>query len=47
MPFAAFLSYSVRCLYVFLSGFVVFETPLPPPPEVVHVFHIDGKLIQV
>ena len=30
MPFVAFLSYSVRCLYVFLSGFAVFETPLPP-----------------
>lgn len=30
----------------FLTGFAVFETPLPPS-EVVHVFHVDGKLIQV
>ena len=36
MRFAAFLCYSVQCLYVFLYGFAVFVPPprlmLPPPP---------------
>ena len=35
MRFAAFLCYSVQCLYVFLYGFAVFVPPphlMPPPP---------------
>ena len=36
-----FLCYSVRCLYVYLCGFVVFVPPLRPPPNSTLKLNLD------